>query len=165
MKPGVREQVAERRAKAIELRKAGTSYRDIARELGCSLGVAQNDIAHCLRELRERGVRCADQHRALEAARLDSLWSAAYPQAMAGDLQAIATCLRISESRCRLEGLYQQGATSGDIVGTAIQINVRVSGDDGEQDDGELIDAEVTDNQPRLDAVTETGAVLPQPCA
>lgn len=43
----------ERKADAIELRRAGKSYREIAAELGCNASTALRDVKSYLRDLRE----------------------------------------------------------------------------------------------------------------
>ena len=65
---------AERDAQALELRGAGLSIRQVARQLGCSTTTAHRRIVRGLdRTLREP----ADRVRALELHRLDRLQAAA----------------------------------------------------------------------------------------
>ena len=49
--PTGRELAAERRIKALEMRKAGASYRQISDALGISIGQAHNDVASELGKL------------------------------------------------------------------------------------------------------------------
>jgi hypothetical protein len=115
-----------REARALTLRAAGASYRQIGQELGCSenraLRITQRALDRLVREP-------AEQVRQLELARLDQLWVEAYKvlrrshplvsngrvvvhptskQPLEDDgptLSAIHTLLRIMERRARLLGL------------------------------------------------------------
>src|SRR3954463_1560088 len=70
-RPGQLEAIAERRVRALELRKAGASYREIGRELGVDVHTAHADIGAELAALRETAVGEATELRALELERLD----------------------------------------------------------------------------------------------
>ena len=59
------ETIAERRAIALELRKAGGSYREIARQLGVDAHTPHADIAAELAALRETTVGRAEELRDL----------------------------------------------------------------------------------------------------
>lgn len=136
---------AERRVKALDYRKAGASYRAIARELGVSEAQAHNDVQRSLADLAAQQQASAEELRALELARLDDLALAAtrilqasHPLISGGKvlsgfttdgkaigltddgprLQAIDRLLRISERRARLLGLdMQPGALlPGDVT-------------------------------------------------
>ncbi len=67
---------AERRAlqlKAFELKRSGKEYREIAEQLGISLGSAYNYVRRYFDELDAVAKESADDLRRLEAARLD-IW-------------------------------------------------------------------------------------------
>ena len=104
-------ELAERRARALDLRKAGHTFDAIARDLGCSISNA--------RKLVSRGLYLtiagpAAELRQLEGERLDSihalLWQRLHRPAQGHrdpgpDLKAIDRLLRISAQRAALWGL------------------------------------------------------------
>lgn len=118
---------------ALELRRDGASYRDIADRLDVSISTAHKYVQ---RELSDIPAAERVQLRELEAARLDALQALAWPLARTGDLAAIRECRAISESRRRLFGLdapqqvEMRGVESVDIAGTARNILAQITGDD-----------------------------------
>jgi hypothetical protein len=110
---------ATRRARAIELRKKGLTYRQIAEvmrrpgpngeppEAPRGYGEAnayrdiQAELAHLAQERRDD----AEAVRALELARLDRLLLALEKGIASGDVQSINAAIRLSESRRKLEGV------------------------------------------------------------
>lgn len=96
-------EVDEKQVAALNLRKAGATFQEIASELGyASASGAYEAVKSGLdKTLREP----AEELRKLELERLDVMWTAVWENALAGDLDAIATALRISERRARLLGL------------------------------------------------------------
>src|SRR6266545_6444586 len=121
--PGKREAAAERRVQALELRKAGVSYRAIGAQLSISEKTAHQDVQRVLARLAEMELASADELRTMELLRLDKLMleaarilAATHPYVAGGKvllnltddgpkLQAIDRLLRISESRRKLLGL------------------------------------------------------------
>lgn len=99
---------AKRRARCVELVSRGWRYEDIAREVGYATRGAVSKAVH--RALRERAVDAVDEFRALEIARLDALQVAVWEQAMAGDVKAATTVLRIIDRRIKLLGLGEHAA-------------------------------------------------------
>ncbi len=94
---------AYRKARAMELALAGADYDTIAKEVGyANRGTAWRTVQ---RALRERTDKAVDELRALQLARLDSVQVGAWDQAMAGDVKAAHTVLRVIDQRCRLLGL------------------------------------------------------------
>lgn len=96
---------AERRAKMLQLRRAGTEWEEIAKALGyASKGAAQKDygriMAQAAREVREN----ADLNRAEEIARLNRLQRGLWPAAAAGEPKSASTVLRVIELRARFGG-------------------------------------------------------------
>ncbi|HEY3230446.1 MAG TPA: helix-turn-helix domain-containing protein [Roseiflexaceae bacterium] len=108
----------ERRIQALAYRKAGISYRRIADELRSSPSTIVRDVREALTELGGLQDQSAEELRTLEAARLDDLQAALWPQARSGSVKAIGMVLRIMERRARLFGLdAQPGALMpGDIA-------------------------------------------------
>lgn len=96
---------AERRGQALDLRKAGASYRQIASQLGVSLKTAYQDVQTELGALDALNKDKAERLRDLDAARLDSLQLALAPGIRASDPRAVMACVRILERRARLFGL------------------------------------------------------------
>ncbi len=105
--------IAERRKMALDLRKQGGSYRQIAETLREVEGVsnrynaknAQLDVTEMLRQLNQDNKETAGIVKRLELERLDELWQAHWPNAVAGDPVSTQTILRLMERRARLEGL------------------------------------------------------------
>jgi len=106
-RPTKREQLelAERRAKAVNLRKSGMQYADIAHELG------YHDASHALKDINRaiREIPRADTEElvALELLRLDALLEAMWVEALGGSTWHVDRCLAISDRRARLLGLDQ----------------------------------------------------------
>ncbi len=110
-----------REAKAVELALAGSSYDEIAHEIG--LANRGNAWRTVQRALNDRVVAGVDELREVECARLDALQAAAWPRAQAGDLKAINAVLRIVDRRARLLGLYGvTGATTAPMR-TIVQVS------------------------------------------
>jgi predicted transcriptional regulator len=96
---------AERRAKALELRKQGMSYREIGRALGVSRTAAHKYVTKELDAIRAETRASAEQLREIELERLDRYLAALEPKIVEGDDKAIATALRVMERRAKLTGL------------------------------------------------------------
>jgi hypothetical protein len=90
-------------ALALEARKEGKTFAVIAEEVGYNSVQAAHDAVK--RALDAIIREPATQLRTLELERLDTLWQIQYLNAQAGDVQAMAACMRIMERRARLLGL------------------------------------------------------------
>lgn len=103
MTGGKRIDAAERQRKALEARKAGASYDQIARQLN----YAGPSSAHkaVITALQRTIQEPADELRQLELTRLDALLIPVWGQAMKGSLPAIDRAIRIMERRAKLLGL------------------------------------------------------------
>lgn len=88
---------------ALELVKAGNSWREAARISGYS------DVSNCHRAVKKlmdkRMVESVDELRALENERLDELALSVWDAARAGNWKAMENALRIMERRAKLNGL------------------------------------------------------------
>lgn len=94
--------VAERRARALDLRKRGLSFWEISQELGCSKSRAHDYVTRAIADLTVEG---AEAVRRLEVERCDVMIKALWPDVESGDPVAIRTALRVMERRARYQGL------------------------------------------------------------
>jgi hypothetical protein len=94
----------ERERLAVELRVQGCTFGQIGARLGVSDRMASRIFHRAMdRVLREPVGQLVD----LESARLDALWAAMWPRALAGSARHAEVCVRICERRARLLGLDQ----------------------------------------------------------
>lgn len=93
----------EKQRQALELRKQGMAYSDIAAELGYKS--ASGAHAAVRTALKKTLHEPADELRRLENARLDALLAALWPAITKGDPKAVAAGVKISERRAKLNGL------------------------------------------------------------
>ena len=108
----------ERALKALELRKKGVRYEQIAQQLGYSnRGNAHKAVMKELELLAKECREEAAQVRDLELQRLDDLFLAAWKAIADGSESAIDRALRVSESRRKLMGL--DAAQKVDVNGIA----------------------------------------------
>jgi len=105
--PGEEEQIAARRVQALNLRKAGASYRAIAQQLGVDVSTAWSDVQAELGALRALATTAAEDVRALELQRLDALTAGLFVKAtqQGGDARAVMALVRVSDRRAKLLGL------------------------------------------------------------
>lgn len=97
---------AERRSKAIALRLAGADYEAIATRLGyASRGAAYTDIDRAMQSAVAEQEQEAAVLRQVELARLDRLQAGIWTTALAGNLKAVDTTIKIIDRRCKLLGL------------------------------------------------------------
>lgn len=98
--------VAEyRKGRAIELAMQGMPYDDIAAALGyANRGTAWRVVNKALTERVDGAV---EEYRQVELARLDALQVPLWGKAMAGDVRAVDSLLKIIDRRIRLLGLAQ----------------------------------------------------------
>lgn len=109
---GTQENAADRRVQALELRKAGKSYRTIALALGCDVATAHRDVQTALAALAQLEQQTAEEYRALELARLDTAIEAIALKVTKGNLDAVHAWVRLSESRRKLLGLDKPTLTA-----------------------------------------------------
>lgn len=102
-------EIAERRARAFELRKDGWPYRRIATELGVGVATAHDDVRAAMEDLLP--IEVIEQVREMEADRLDHLMVLAM-NVVADDaadydtrLKAIDKVLAVQQRRAKLLGL------------------------------------------------------------
>lgn len=105
-------EAAERRIKALELRKRGASFRVIGDQLGVSGKTAHQDYKAAMAELAELEHDTAEEYRTMELARLDMALIALAPKLRNGNVEAINAWIRASESRRKLLGLDAPAKTA-----------------------------------------------------
>ena len=96
----------EKEERALDLRRAGASYRDICKALGVSVATAHKLVARGMKRLIARCEEKAEDIKSMELDRLDKLSLAVWPQAMKGHLQAVDRMLKIMDQRAKLLGAY-----------------------------------------------------------
>ena len=107
--------VADKRRKALELRKAGASFESIAQELGfANKGGAYKAVMSALDNTVREPV---NEVRKLELERLDRLFLAVWPPALKGDGKSLDRCLQIIRQRSSLEGLNLEKIALTDPTG------------------------------------------------
>lgn len=95
----------ERQVKALELRRSGMSYHEIAAALGIGKSQAQRYVQAGLASAREQVAAEASDLRAEEVSRLDGMLRGLWPDARKGHLGAVEKVLKIMERRAKLLGL------------------------------------------------------------
>ncbi|MGW5438587.1 hypothetical protein [Nocardia asteroides] len=92
----------DRQSKALELRLEGLTYRAIADELGYSESGAYRAVEAVLKRVESTG---ADELRKVETLRLEALFRAWWPAALAHDEKAAGVVLRCHDRLVKLHGL------------------------------------------------------------
>lgn len=92
-----------RAARALELRMEGKTFEEIAQEAGYNSRQAAYDAVR--RSLAAITREPAEELLRLDLERLDKMWGIHYLNAQAGDVQALAACLKVMERRAKLLGL------------------------------------------------------------
>lgn len=95
--------VTEKQLNALEYRKLGYSFKQIADALGYK--GAQGAYEAVQAALRSVIREPAEDVLSLELERLDALFVKPYSSALAGDLQALSACLQVMGRKARLLGL------------------------------------------------------------
>lgn len=112
---------AERALRAYQLRATGTSWWDIAEELGVSEGQAARLVADQI----NTAARLVDDGAkrnllALEVDRLDQIQRSLWDRAIGGDLRAVDAVLRIITTRAKILGL--ENATAATVTNNTIVV-------------------------------------------
>lgn len=105
---------AEKRKHALDLRRAGWSFDDIAAEVGyANKGSAHRAVKQGIADItRESATELLE----LELSRLDDLMAGAYESARNGDLFAIDRVLKIIDQRAKFLGLYDREPEDDNIA-------------------------------------------------
>lgn len=104
--------IAERRSKAMQLRKTGATLEAVAAVISKEFdnpkydrARAFADIDESLRELNETCSHSAEEYRRQQLERLEEWLFRLQPEIEKGSAKAIATAIQISDRQCKLLGL------------------------------------------------------------
>lgn len=97
---------AEKRKQALELRRAGLTYDDIAAAVGyANKSVAYKSVKAAIADITRES---AQELLSLELERLDDMQAGLYKGARSGDPAAVDRVLKIIDQRARFLGLYDR---------------------------------------------------------
>ena len=96
---------AERRLRALELRKSGHTYEQIADDLGINVSAAYRHVVLALQAIREKTNEAADEVRTLEITRIDTMIGVLWPRVLKGDYLAMDRVIKLMERRSKMLGL------------------------------------------------------------
>ena len=129
---------AHRRTKVVQLRLAGRTLADIGRELGCSPQRVHAILTQEMQSAQGLRAETAEELLQLELHRLDTLQAAVWDKALAGDLKAVETALRVIDRRVRLRGLdaptrsqitvgrYVDGLSDAELIEQARRLGIPI---------------------------------------
>ncbi len=106
---------AEKREKALQLRKMGFSYEKIGEQIGCSKQHVHRVITEELGKLRESNYASAEDLRTLQAERIAYAINQVMIAINTGDITAVDKLCRLLDREARLFGL--DAATRTEISG------------------------------------------------
>ena len=104
-RPAEKGAILQRQIQALELRKAGFSYRAIAEKLDIGHAQAHKDVMGELERLAQLRDGKATEILELELERLDMLTKGLEPMARTGNPGSVNSFLRVMERRAKLLGL------------------------------------------------------------
>lgn len=96
----------EKRAEALEYRKQGYSYPQIAAAMSIGVTTAFEYVDYAIKAITQEA---AHEVLKMELERLNDFQAATFASAAEGDIPSIDVNLRISDRRARLLGLYPDG--------------------------------------------------------
>ncbi len=143
-------QSAERQKTALELRKRGGSFDNIAATMGISKSTAHNLVHKAIDQLKTTTLKKAEELKVLDLERLDSMLVGIYPKATAGDAKAINAVIKLMDQRAKLLGLY--APTKSEVQGEVKHEHTHT--------DSTLILSKLQD---RLDAIAKGTHLLAEP--
>jgi Homeodomain-like domain len=118
---------AAEKTRAVELRRDGLSYRQIATALGCSVSTAHSYVRDELSLLAEHTLEATVQLRAVENARIDELWRSLWPKREWPT--TAAALVRLSQRRSSLNGLdapKEVKISGGDLAAQGAEQNPHI---------------------------------------
>jgi predicted transcriptional regulator len=115
--------VAENQKIALDLRRRGHSYTEIAEMMNVNRATAHGYVTKALEDALEQVKADANVLRAEEVSRLDALLNGLWDDAESGNVMAVDKVLKIMERRAKLLGLDspQRIALGGDKDGLPIK--------------------------------------------
>lgn len=105
----------EREVEALELRKAGATYRMIGARLGISAPAAHKRVMDALHSIAETTSEKATDVLAIETERLDSMLLGLWEKARRGDVAAVDRVVRIMQRRADMLGI--DAASKHEVTG------------------------------------------------
>lgn len=102
---GDQEAAAVRRQQAFDLRIAGASYRQIAKQIGVSVRTAFKYVSFTLADLDKVTKGKAERLREIELERCDKMILALWPKIKTGDAQCVRAAIAVMDRRAKLIGL------------------------------------------------------------
>lgn len=105
-KPKEKASILERQLNALELRKSGYTYREIASRLGVNHQTAYTDVNKALEHLAKLGENSAVELRQLELERLDRAVAGMMHWIDAGSPMHVQALVKCIQERAKLLGLY-----------------------------------------------------------
>jgi hypothetical protein len=96
---------ADLQAQALELRRMGKGFEEIAQLIGVGKSQAHRYVVAGLAAARAQIVASADELKAEEISRLDGMLTALWPKARKGEVAAVDRVLKIGERRAKLLGI------------------------------------------------------------
>jgi len=96
---------ADRRAKAIEMRKLGFTFEEIGKQLGMSAPAVHKTVKKAMEALLEKQHADAEMLRAIDLANLDRIQIPALQGAVKGNHLLMDRVIKIQERRAKLLGL------------------------------------------------------------
>lgn len=109
---GRRIEAREHEQRAVALRKAHATYRQIGTELGISHVSAYRAVKRALAEIESETAESAAELKRLELERLDAMGLAIWERVRAGEVEAIDRALKVSAARRSLLGLDAPSKTA-----------------------------------------------------
>ena len=112
----------ERQRQALELRRQGLRYEQIAKRLGIDVAAAWRHVMRAYQRSLKQNDELAEFNRKLDLERLDAALAAIWPHVNAGKGWAIDRLLGILERRARLLGLDSPQKQETDIGDTLARV-------------------------------------------
>jgi hypothetical protein len=107
---------SSRAGRALELRKAGLTFRTIGQKMGFSEQRAHTLVTEELARLNATRAEAAEAVTRLEVERLDALWVVVYRKAVGGDMAAVDRCIAIMGRRAKMLGIDKEKGGFGGVV-------------------------------------------------
>ena len=100
-----KQNLMNRRLKALELKTMGHTVRDIAEQLNVSPTTAHNDTDVLLRDMAEKDTGRANNNRMLLNERYEALIRTYFDKATGGDIEAAKLVIDVLSKQAKINGL------------------------------------------------------------